>query len=46
MGAFVVRAGGERRNERAQVLFHCGDNGVRYAFVLGGKLRGALRGFS
>ncbi len=26
---------GERRNERVQVLFHCGDNGVRYAFVLG-----------
>ncbi|WP_375622790.1 hypothetical protein [Bartonella sp. TT119HLJHH] len=36
LGAFVVRAGGSR-NERAQVLFHCGDNGAPYAFVLGGK---------
>ncbi len=26
------------------MLFHCGDNGARYAFVLGGKLRGAALG--
>ncbi|WP_375621492.1 MULTISPECIES: hypothetical protein [unclassified Bartonella] len=28
---------GGSRNERAELLFHCGDNGVRYAFVLGGE---------
>ncbi|WP_375667991.1 MULTISPECIES: hypothetical protein [unclassified Bartonella] len=42
MGAFVVRAGGERRNERAQVLFHCGDNGVSFLGEGFGGLRGAF----
>ncbi|WP_375682682.1 MULTISPECIES: hypothetical protein [unclassified Bartonella] len=46
LGAFVVSVGGGSRNERAELLFHCGDNGVRYAFVLGGReLCGGLGDF-
>ncbi|WP_375611647.1 hypothetical protein [Bartonella sp. AA9NXGY] len=45
-GCFCGECWGGSRNERAELLFHCGDNGVRYAFVLGGReLCGGLGDF-